>query len=98
MVDTMTLLFTLLILFNIVFFMLGFLVGKNFSSQPVFGSQHNGINRPNNSFNKITIDESKVVTDINLAGLEKKYETLGETKTSHETINSSVDKLKNLKR
>lgn len=48
--------------------------------------------------NKITIDESKYVTDIKTSGMEKKYENLGETKVSEENIESSINKLKNIKR
>lgn len=47
---------------------------------------------------KITIDESKFVTEINTSGIEKKYEKLGETKVSEDAISQSVNKLKNLKR
>lgn len=101
MVNTTIILFTLLILLNIVFFCLGYLLGKTSNSQPIFGSQRNGIIRsnPNNpSVSKITIDDRKVVTDINLSGLEKKYENLGETVTGDNNISSSVNKLKNIKK
>jgi hypothetical protein len=48
--------------------------------------------------NKVIIDERKFVTDIKTSGMEKKYENLGETKISNENIESSINKLKNLKR
>jgi hypothetical protein len=48
--------------------------------------------------NYISIDDKKVVLDIKTEGLEKKYETLGETKTTQDTITSSVHKLKNIKK
>ena len=47
---------------------------------------------------KISIDDTKYVTDINVSGLEKKYESLGETVKSEENIDNAVNKLKNLKR
>lgn len=46
----------------------------------------------------IAIDERKIVTDIKTDGMQKKYEELGETKTSNEDISGSVNKLKGMKR
>lgn len=45
----------------------------------------------------IDIDDTKYVSKINTEGLEKKYETLGETKKEHNDTISSVNKLKKLK-
>jgi hypothetical protein len=63
------------------------------------------IDRPKNFFghnvtknNKISIDNTKVVTDIKTDNLEKKYESLGEIKNSEDNISESINKLKNLKR
>lgn len=47
---------------------------------------------------KISIDSTKVVTDIRTDNLEKKYESLGEFKHSEDDISESISKLKNLKR
>lgn len=46
---------------------------------------------------KIQIDEKKIVGDINTDHLEKKYNSLGETKISREDISNSINKLKNMK-
>ena len=61
--------------------------------------------RPKNFFDdkvvnnkKISIDSTKVVTDIKTDNLEKKYESLGEFKQSEDNISGSISKLKNLKR
>jgi hypothetical protein len=51
-----------------------------------------------NEKTSIEIDDKKFVTDISIKGLEKKFQTLGETKKSNENISESVDRLKNLKR
>jgi hypothetical protein len=79
-----------------------------------FCGMHRGIggvsslieHRPKNFFdntvitknNKISIDSTKVVTDIRTDNLEKKYESLGEIKNSEDSISESINKLKNLKR
>lgn len=104
MVDTIHILLIILILLNIVFFFLGYSIGRlnnsqvNIESQPVsfFGKQK--LVSDDKITNKVTIDESKFVTDIKTSGMEKKYENLGETKISTENIESSINKLKNIKR
>ena len=45
----------------------------------------------------ISIDDKKYVVAIDTKGIEKKYDTLGETKQSEENILNSVNKLKNIK-
>lgn len=50
-----------------------------------------------NKEDKISINSSKYVVDIKTTGLEKKYSSLGETKESEENIESSINKLKNMK-
>ncbi|MFN9903129.1 MAG: hypothetical protein ACK55Z_31035 [bacterium] len=91
----------ILFILNIVFFFIGFIFGRitnsqtNTDSQPIFMKKNTQFNIPKNN---ITIDDSKYVTDISLAGMEKKYEQLGDIKTSNENITSSIDKLKNIKR
>jgi len=103
MEDTIQLVLYLSLFLNLVFFILGYIVAKIYHSQHNIGSQSNlwVNNRSTNnvkSATKIAIDESKYVTDINLSGIEKKYDELGDTKVSNDQIASSVDKLKNLKR
>ena len=51
-----------------------------------------------NQQHKISIDDKKVVLNIDTAGLEKKHQTIGQVTQTKENISSSVDKLKNLKR
>ena len=45
----------------------------------------------------ISIDESTHVVPIKTNDLEKKYETIGENKSTNENINSSISKLKSLR-
>ena len=92
----------LLIITNIIFLAIGYILGK---SQLGVDSSY-GINRHQNKINKfdfksspkIEIDDKKFVTDIKTDNLERKYDTLGDVKTTEDTIDSSVNKLKNLKR
>jgi hypothetical protein len=103
MVDTICILLIILILLNVVFFFLGYSIGRLNSSQTNVESQPISFFNKSKSdsdkmINKITINESKYVTDIETSGMEKKYETLGETKISQENIESSINKLKNIKR
>jgi hypothetical protein len=94
-------LFGILILLNIIFFILGYIIGKS-NSQHVYGAQ---LNKSESFFkknqipiNNIKIDDTKYVTDISTKGLEKKYDSLGETSVSKNDTITSVNKLKNLKR
>ena len=105
MVDTLCILLIILILLNVVFFFLGYSIGRlnssqtNVESQPIsFFNKSKSESDSDKMINKITINESKYVTDIETSGMEKKYETLGETKISQENIESSINKLKNIKR
>lgn len=79
----------------------GYALGKmNTSSQGSnaapgsFFSNNKNTTQPNV---KIQIDEKKFVGNINTDKLEKKYDSLGETKTSTENISNSINKLKNMK-
>jgi hypothetical protein len=45
----------------------------------------------------ISIDDKKFVTEIKTNTLEKKYDSLGDIKSTSENIADSVNKLKNLK-
>lgn len=101
MTHTLNILLAILVLLNIVFFILGYVFAKINSSQQISGSQPNSFfskNKSSENNNKITIDERKFVTDIKTSDMEKKYDNLGETKVSEENIQSSIDKLKNIKR
>lgn len=46
---------------------------------------------------KIEIDDTKYVSKIDTGNLEKKYESLGQVKTTEDDTISSINKLKNLK-
>jgi hypothetical protein len=104
MIDTIQILLIILILLDIVFFFLGYTIGRLNSSQTIVESQPVSFFNKQKSLsddkvtNKVIIDERKFVTDIKTSGMEKKYENLGETKISNENIESSINKLKNLKR
>jgi len=95
------LLIIILSIFNIFSFGLGFVIGKIWS---ISGVSTNITSKPQSFFKseenkpKISIDDKKFVVDIKTDGLEKKYDSLGETKKSTENIQSSINKLKNMKR
>jgi hypothetical protein len=80
---------------NILFFSIGLLLGRNniietlAPGQPVLSKLKNK--------QKIDIDDKKIVTDIRIDGLEKKYQEITETKQSDENISSSINKLKSMK-
>jgi hypothetical protein len=98
-----------MIFFSITLLAIGvclFLIGYFYGLSKVGNGVSNlVIDRPKNFFdnnvtksNKISIDNTKVVTDIKTDNLEKKYESLGEIKNSEDNISGSINKLKNLKR
>jgi hypothetical protein len=92
-------LFIILVCINILFILIGYILGKI--------TNNNGViqNKPKSFFEKeiindnqkITIDNSKVVTEIKTDNLEKKYDQLGTTVESNENISSAINKLKNMK-
>jgi hypothetical protein len=91
-----------LLVLNLFSFAFGLILGQLWTSSSVY----NNLEKPksflqkNNESNKekISIDDKKIVLDIKTGGMEKKYENLGEVKQSSDTISSSVDKLKQLKK
>ena len=105
-IDNNTILVFLLILFIIsyvIVFVLGLFIGGLYLNRGV-SNDRISINRSNkniaekNTMNAISIDDSKFVTDIKTDGMEKKYESIAETKSSSEDISNSISKLKNMKR
>lgn len=92
----------ILIIFNLFSFLIGLILGKIWSGNSVYTNleKPQSFLRKNNELNKekITINNKKVVLDIKTDGMEKKYENLGEVKQSSESIVSSVDKLKQMKK
>jgi hypothetical protein len=85
---------------NLICLLLGYILGKHNSNNNLLNNSYNTKTLKNNSTNntdKINIDSSKVVTKIKTDDLEKKYTSLGETKSSQENIEGSINKLKNMK-
>lgn len=100
MINIVDIFVIVLVLLNIVFLCIGYLLGKttlknlDTVSSNILSSKEN---RSIVSKNRIEIDDTKVVTKINIDNLEKKYGELAETKNTSENISSSVNKLKNMK-
>jgi hypothetical protein len=96
------------ILFSIIFLVIGYLLGNHLKNSRSIKDE------PTESFFKkekrkseqaktkkspiIDIDESTHVVKITTEGLEKKYETIGNSQTTTEDISGSINKLKNLKK
>lgn len=103
MSDAMHLLFSLLILLNVVFFFLGYIVGKLNNNNYIY--QEKNINKPNDKKNKnafhtnipISIDEKKIVTVIKTDKLEKKFDNLGDKTVVKDNIDNNINKLKQIK-
>jgi hypothetical protein len=78
---------------------LGYLLGRLHAGNTEY--VYNTSNKKNKSTapskTSIQINEEKFVTDIRTDNIEKKFETLGDTKTSEENISSAINKLKNMK-
>lgn len=106
---TNIILISILVSLNLLFLVIGIILGKTFIGS--FGSyEPQNKNESINSFftkqknhdhqqksTNIDIDERKVVVAIKTDGLEKKYDSLGDVKQSSDSISSSIDKLKNMK-
>jgi len=91
----------LLIILCAIFFILGYILGKMNSLQNI-GSQSNIsktiLSKNNEKLKSISIDEKTVVTEIKTDGLEKKYTDIANSVESNDSVTSSIDKLKKLKR
>lgn len=99
---SLVLIIILFVITYIIIFLLGFLVGRLWSFNGVYNTGQTGSKVLSSINNKttgqaISIDSSKFVVDIKTDGLEKKYQSLGDIKGTEETIESSVNKLKNMK-
>jgi DNA polymerase III alpha subunit (gram-positive type) len=84
----------------VLFFLVGYLLGQHRSFNGVSNDEvgrNKSIIRSETTKNNISIDDTKYVVDIKTTGLEKKYDSLGETKQSSEDITGSINKLKQLK-
>lgn len=89
----------ILLILNIFSLIIGFILGQIWSISGV-----SNIEKPKSFFQqqsenkvKVSIDNTKYVTNIKTDNLEKKYNSLGEIKQSQENIENSVNKLKNIK-
>lgn len=98
-----------IIIINVLVLIAGYLLGKNdiisikthqkntgTSVEYANNKKNEKPNKKTNS-NKITIDETKVVTKIITDNLEKKYVDLAGYNESDENISSAINKLKNIK-
>jgi hypothetical protein len=93
------LLIYILFALNALCFLIGYLFGKFFlRTNPIISQGYKNQKFGTGLGNTIMIDDKKVVVDIDTKGLEKKYNSLGDIKTTQENISDSVNKLKNLKR
>lgn len=96
--------YIVLITFNVVFFLFGYIIGLLRNQNGVYYSQEKNVSffdkqkiDQKESSKKIDIDSSKVVIDIKTDNLEKKYDSLGDTKQSQEKISTAINKLKNMR-
>ena len=91
----------ILLILNIFSLIIGYILGKINSSSGVYIDSKDPVgffNKvKNDTVKKISIDDSIFISDIKTDSLEKKYDKLGETKTSNENISSSISKLKSIK-
>ena len=91
----------LIVLLNLICFILGFLSAKLLISGGVSYSSQATIATPGKNQEKLTkkvsIDDSKYLTNIDINSLEKKYSNIAEETHSEENISSSVSKLKQMK-
>jgi hypothetical protein len=100
MISLEQILVVILFSLNLICLLLGYILGKYNSNNNLLSNSYNIKSSKNNNTNnvdKINIDSSKVVTKIKTDDLEKKYTSLGETKSSQENIEGSINKLKNMK-
>lgn len=95
------LLFAILVIVTIIIGLLGYIIGKLSNNSTPTGVQSffkkNSETDSTTKFSSVSIDEKKIVTNINTSGLEKKYESLGDTTNTNENISTSINKLKTLK-
>lgn len=91
----------ILIILNLLSFVIGLVLGRLWSMSGVSTLVDKPKSFLKESKNQIksavSIDETVFVTDIKTDNMIKKYDSLGEIKTSNENISTSVDKLKKMK-
>jgi len=89
-----------IVIINILVFFAGYFYGKNSciginTTGLVSGKNKTQVN--NSQRQSVSIDETKVVTKIDTSNLQKKYESIGDTKQTQDNISSAINKLKNMK-
>jgi hypothetical protein len=103
---TIDIIHIILILFNILFFVFGYILGRLNNTNGVYDNSQNQSQsffaknksqEQDKNSKKIDIDSTKVVIDIKTDNLQKRYDNLGETKQSSEQISSAINKLKNMR-
>lgn len=80
-------------------YIIGYLMGRKGSSTETNGV-FKDVKRTKQSVQiptSVSIDETKVVTNISTDNLVKKYDELGDKTVSNDNISSSINKLKNMK-
>lgn len=96
----MAIIYYILLLLNLFSFLLGYLYGNRSivnHEQDIKYHNKNSQAILKNKTSNITIDDTKIITKIDTSDLEKKYDQLGDNKSSQDSISSSVNKLKNIK-
>ena len=100
----LTILVFMLLVIGVCLFIIGYFIGQSRGAGVLNEADNRkpiGFFDKNNTVQKvkqhITIDDTKVVTEIDTKGLEKKYNKLGDIKESSENIGNSINKLKNMK-
>lgn len=89
---------SLIILVTMNSLFVGYFIGKSFCNNYQIDKNKSFFDKEKHQNKKnISIDDTKYVSEIRIDGLEKKYTSLGETKTSDENISGSINKLKNMK-
>jgi hypothetical protein len=80
-------------------YVIGYLIGRMGSNTKDIGVFKDAKRAKQNSpiQSVVSIDETKVVTNINTDNLVKKYEELGDKTVSNDNISGSISKLKNMK-
>jgi phosphate/sulfate permease len=98
-IDQTSLIIIVLVILCVFGILIGYILGRistekgvsNTKPKSFFDKEHE------KKEDKISIDDTKYVIDIKTTGLEKKYSSLGDKKESDENIESSINKLKNMK-
>lgn len=94
-----SIIYHILIYFNILSLLIGYLVGKHYLylNNNTNISIKNDKKKIDNKLSAVSIDDTKFVVSIDTKGIEKKFESIETTSQSDENISDAVNKLKNMK-